>query len=79
LGYSENTTKELDKRGVRVLENSSEEILDATRDILGFLERGEFNSEFMEKLNLVRVETSAVGFGDVAPSFISKNPSWVSD
>ena len=79
LGYSEGTTEELKKSGIQILENTSMEILEATRDILGYLDRKDFTAEFMEGLNLVRLETSAVGFGDIAPSFIRGNFRWVSD
>lgn len=76
LGYSESSTKELAKIGIQISENTSTEILEATRDIMQLIEGQESPNKLMERLNIIRSETSAVGFGEVAPSFLLKNSDW---
>jgi putative glycosyltransferase (TIGR04372 family) len=78
LGYAESTVSELARLGIQVLENSSIEIYEATKDILRLLDRSESSNNLMEQLNQIREETSAIGFGNVAPSFLQSKPSWLS-
>lgn len=77
LGYSESTTDELRRLGVQISENSSSEILEATKDILELIDAQKSLAQAMDPLNKIRTETSAVGFGNVAPSFLHLNPHWL--
>lgn len=79
LGYSESSTKELDALGVRIIENSPREILDATKEILGKIDGYLRPNEFKPALERIRLESSCVGFGEVAISFMESNPEWIVD
>lgn len=77
LGYSESTIKELNTLGFQILENTPIEIYEATKDLLSFLDGKDISNDLMETFNTVRDQTAAVGFGNVAPSFLQLNSRWV--
>jgi putative glycosyltransferase (TIGR04372 family) len=77
LGYAESTVKELNRLGIQISENTSHEIYEATKDILRFLHQNETSNVLMEQINQIREETSATGFGNVAPSFLQSKPNWI--
>jgi putative glycosyltransferase (TIGR04372 family) len=74
--YSETDLREKYKQGVIVEENSAGEILMATRDIFRFLEHDKYELSSNKLLNEIRREYGAVGYGLIAPSFLSTNEDW---
>jgi putative glycosyltransferase (TIGR04372 family) len=75
-GYSETDLRQKSKCGYSLFENSENDILSATMDMFETSEAGSVESSEMRKLNSRRKEVEAVGFGQIAPTFLRKNESW---
>ena len=59
-----------------MLDNSEEEILRATIDMFDYLKFGEHNIHLQKQVNEIRKSHGAVGYGTIAPSFLSQNEGW---
>ena len=79
LGYSELNLKDLHRLGFGVSDNTSDEILEATRELLSPVSSEKTSNTLIEKLNDIRLDTSAVGYGNVATSFLVNNSRWLND
>ncbi len=74
-GYSETNLKEKEKLGFRLLENTEEEILEATQDMLRCPANANQTKSNIE-LKKIRENFNVVGYGTIAPSFLNKHESW---
>ncbi len=75
-GFSESNLKEKFKHGYKIVENSASEIHQATIDMFHFLETGKHDQNLIPQVNKIRSENFAVGYGQIAPSFLSENANW---
>ena len=75
-GYAETSLKEKHSLGYQLLDNSEEEILRATIDMFDYLKFGEHNIHLQKQVNEIRKSHGAVGYGTIAPSFLSQNEGW---
>jgi len=75
-GYAETNLKEKSDLGYQIIENSANEIHQATLDMFNFLEKGQHNQGLTLQVNDIRGEHHAVGYGQIAPSFLSENANW---
>ena len=74
-GYSETNLKEKEKLGFKLLENTEDEILEATKDMLRGAESiNKSNSNV--KLKKIREHFNVIGYGKIAPSFLDKHERW---
>jgi putative glycosyltransferase (TIGR04372 family) len=74
--YAETDLREKHLRGFQLLDNSAGEILDATKDMLHFVEHRNHDSRFINEVDEIRKEHNAVGYGLIAPSFLNKHENW---
>jgi putative glycosyltransferase (TIGR04372 family) len=79
LGYSEINLNDLYKLGFNVSDNTPDEILEATQELMSSINSEKASNTLVKKLNEIRRDTSAVGHGDVATSFLTKNSRWLED
>jgi hypothetical protein len=70
---------DLYKLGFHVSDNTSDEILEATQELMSSINSEKSSNTLVKKLNEIRRDTSAVGHGDVATSFLTKNSKWLED
>ena len=75
-GFAESNLKEKFDQGYKVIENSANEIQQATLDMFKFLETGQHNQSLVAQINDIRSEHGAIGYGQIAPSFLSENGNW---
>ena len=74
--YAETNLKEKFDNGYILEENNSEEILLATKEMLSTTKNREQFQNLEIKVNKIRDEAGAVGYGKIAPSFLVQNESW---
>ncbi len=74
-GYSETNLKEKEKLGFKLLENTEDEILEATKDMLK-CSKSANQSHSNIKLKKIRENFNVIGYGTIAPSFLDKHESW---
>jgi putative glycosyltransferase (TIGR04372 family) len=74
-GYSETNLKQKEQVGFKLRENTESEILEATKEMLGY-SYNTTNGENMKKLDEIRQNFNVVGHGTIASSFLSENESW---
>ena len=75
-GFAESTLKEKFNQGYQIIENSAYEIQQATLDMFRFLETGQHDQTLVPQVNDIRREHRAIGYGQIAPSFLSENANW---
>jgi len=78
-GYSEIDGRDLQKRSILYVENSEEEILRATCEVIQYLETNSFGTEFKNlntKIDSIRKEANALSYGKFAVSFCMLNPNF---
>ena len=75
-GYNETNLKEKDAAGFKLKENSDDEILEATKDILRSSTTCAQYSNNKERLRSIREDKNVVGYGEIAPSFLDKHQNW---
>lgn len=75
-GYSETNLREKEKAGYRVLENSEDEILEATKDMLGLSKPLFHGTKYKKQINDIRQHYKVVGYGEIAPSYLDKHSDW---
>lgn len=75
-GFAESNLKEKFDQGYEIIENSANEIQEATLDMFKFLETGRHDQALSLKVNDMRKEHGAIGYGQISPSFLSKNENW---
>jgi putative glycosyltransferase (TIGR04372 family) len=78
LAFSSLMLHELKNKGLSLEPNSSEEILEATKEILESIMRNKkAPSLFIESINSVRRMYDSPTWGDFSESFILRNPKWL--
>lgn len=75
-GYSYRHLDTLNKSGFNLVENSSDEILGATHDILKMINGGNIEKILENEIKKIRNELKVPCNGDIAPSYLEKNQSW---
>lgn len=75
-GFAESNLKEKFDHGYQIIENSANEIQQATFDMFKFLDTGQHNQSLTLQVNDIRKEHCAIGYGQIAPSFLSENANW---
>ena len=75
-GFAESNLKEKFNQGYQIIENSAYEIQQATLDMFRFLETGQHDQTLGPQVNDIRREHRAIGYGQIAPSFLSENANW---
>ena len=76
-GYSYKNIKLLNHSGFDLIENSSEEILNATKDILQLIQGDSVELSGMAAVKAIRENLQVPTNGNIAPSYIEKNESWI--
>jgi putative glycosyltransferase (TIGR04372 family) len=76
-GYSYKNIKFLNQSGFDLIENSSEEILNATKDILQLIQGDSVELSGMSAVKAIRENLQVPTNGNIAPSYIEKNESWI--
>ncbi len=74
--YAETDLREKNLRGFQLLDNSSAEILDATKDMFHFLNERFHDNQFSKIVAEIREDHKAVGHGTIAPSFLAEHENW---
>jgi putative glycosyltransferase (TIGR04372 family) len=78
LAFSSLMLQELKNKGLRLEPNSSEEILEATKEILeSVMQKKKAPSSFAESVNLIRRTYDSPTWGDFSESYLSNNPGWL--
>jgi putative glycosyltransferase (TIGR04372 family) len=72
FGYAETGLDDFWSDGVTVRENSSDEILEATREILHSINRGSLFDKYTKTFAQIFEETSAISRGAIANSFLAQ-------
>jgi putative glycosyltransferase (TIGR04372 family) len=75
-GYWEKNLREISALGFELIDNSEEEILEATKDMFHFVEKGNHNALLKSRVNEIRKSCNAVGYGQISPSFLHRNENW---
>ena len=78
--YSEATISELKKAGLELVNNSAEEILEATIEMFNNLDKGVFSKDLFpsaQAVNQIRNNHYAISRGYISESFISLNKFWL--
>jgi putative glycosyltransferase (TIGR04372 family) len=74
-GYSETNLKQKNQAGYKLRQNTEDEILEATKDMLECA-ANKANGRNIKKLEEIRQNFNVVGHGAIAPSFLNKHESW---
>lgn len=74
--YAETDLREKYHRGFQLLDNSENEIFQATKDMFNFLNHGESDTQLGRIVDDIRRDNNAVGFGAISPSFLAENEKW---
>jgi putative glycosyltransferase (TIGR04372 family) len=76
--FSSLMVHELRRKGFSLVPNSSEEILEATKEIIENINESKKEpSSFRGKVNLIRERFNSPTWGDFSESYISRNPRWL--
>jgi putative glycosyltransferase (TIGR04372 family) len=78
FAFSSLMLHELKRKGISLEPNSSEEIFEATKEILNYLKGNEDKPNlFSESVNSIRNIYDSPTWGNFAESFLSRNPTWL--
>jgi putative glycosyltransferase (TIGR04372 family) len=78
LAYAGLTLSELRSKGLSLVPNSSEEIFEATKEILNNVKDNKDKPNlFSESVNSIRSIYDSPTWGNFAESFLSRNPTWL--
>jgi len=79
-GYSEIDGRDLQSRSISYVENSEEEILKATCEVIHYIESKSLSTESVKVnniINAIRKEANALSFGKFVVSFCESNPQFL--
>lgn len=81
MGYDERERKDLDKLGIKLLDNSSEEIFRAVEWMIHrkLMANMNLDREFFHQTQKIQEETQAVTFGKVVPSYLQAHPEYLDE